>query len=114
MTDVNREIARLTAALSLKPGDTVYVVSHRPERSLSVKLLDLLAGGAVDLAGEYAGGAFRYLVATDRAGEIYRIDRDEPVKICEIPQWSADRKDSFRRATVDGICYKSIRKVSVN
>lgn len=114
MADVNREIARLTAALSLKPGDTVYVVSHRPARSLPVKLLDLLSGGVVDLAGGYEGGAFRYLVATDRAGEIYRMDRDGPVKICAIPQWSGARKDSFRRATVEGVCYKTIRKVSVN
>ena len=114
MADVNREIAHLSAALSLKPGDTVYVVSHRPERSLPGKLLDVLSGGLVDLAGGYEGGAFRYLVATDRSGDIYRMDRGQPVKICGIPQWSADRKDSFRRVTVDGVCYKAIRKVSVN
>lgn len=53
-----------------------------------------------------------YLLASTKRGRIIDVYNGNISSIVEVPRWTSDKKDNFKKVTIDNYIYKKFKKIA--
>jgi|SRR5690625_5205267 len=98
-----------------QPDDIIYEVYRTEKRSGWFHFWDFIMDMIFDIASplteeKMANSKIMYLIAADNSGQIVEIENDTITQTIEIPIWTSQQKDKFKRV-VDKHVYRKVKRL---
>lgn len=53
-----------------------------------------------------------YLLASESRGQIIEIEHGKITNELEVPHWTSDKKENFKKVTIDQYVYKKYKRIT--
>lgn len=94
------------------PGDTIYEISRKEKKSAGFVLWDMLFDNILSTSNSLMKDKVMYLLASEKSGKILEIEHGKITNTVEIPSWTSEQKDHFKKVIIDNYVYKKFRKLT--
>ncbi|MDQ0231659.1 hypothetical protein [Metabacillus malikii] len=93
------------------PGDVVYEVFRTEKKSGMFQFLNILFESIPSASSSLMNDKVMYLLASEKSGKILEIENGVIRNTTEVPNWTSDQKDKFKKVTIDNHVYKKFKKI---
>lgn len=94
------------------PGDVVYEVLRKEKKSGLSEVWNLLFESLPSATNSLMKDKVMYLLASEKNGKIIEVKNGRIGHMEEVPNWTSDQKDNFKKVTIDNYVYKKFKKLS--
>ena len=103
----------LTAIEKIKsPDDIIYEVVRTEKRSAWFHFWDAVNDLIPSLITKLFYDKVMYLLASDNRGQIVEVENGEITNIIEVPGWTGEQKEKFKKVVIGNYIYKKYRKIA--
>lgn len=98
--------------IKMSSDDVVYEIFRTEKRSAWFHFWDIVFDMIPSTTTELLNNKVMYLLASESKGQIIEIENGEMIDIIDVPNWTAEQKDKFKKVVIDKYIYKKFKKIS--
>ena len=94
------------------PDDIIYEVFRSEKRSGWFHFWDIVFDVIPSTTTKLMHNKVMYLLASEKSGKIIEVENGNITNITEIPDWTSDKKENFKKVIIDNYIYKKFKKIA--
>lgn len=94
------------------PNDVIYEVIGKEKRSAWFHFWDIVFDCIPGVTMQLMTNKYLYLLASEKSGKLIEVENGNIVKITDVPDWTSDKKENFKKVIIDNYVYKKFKKIT--